>query len=276
MSTNVATADDIRGFTNSSRIDRMKVLFIGGTGIISSACTALAIERGIDLYLLNRGKREAVKGARTLHADIRDADRTQAVLRDQNFDVVVDWIAFTNEHVEADIRLFSGRAGQYIFISSASVYQKPVSHYLITESTPLANPFWDYARNKIECEERLMREYREKGFPITIIRPSLTYGQTMIPHACGSWHHPWTTADRMLKGKPILVHGDGTSLWVTTHNSDFAKGFVGLLGNSQTIGHAFHITTDEVLTWDQIYQTVGAALGVEPKLVHVASETIAK
>jgi nucleoside-diphosphate-sugar epimerase len=256
----------------------MKVLFIGGTGIISTACTALAIERGIELYLLNRGQRhvDLPKGARVIQADIRDIAAAKNALRGQTFDAVVNWVAYTKPHVEADIELFAGKTGQYIFISSASAYQKPVSHYLITESTPLANPFWEYSRNKIECEEHLLHAYREKNFPATIVRPSLTFGSTMIPHAVGSWQQPWTFADRILRGKPIIVHGDGLSLWVTTHNTDFAKGFVGLLGNSQTIGHAFHITSDEVLTWDQMYRTVGAALGVEPKLVHIASETIVK
>jgi nucleoside-diphosphate-sugar epimerase len=256
----------------------MKVLFIGGTGIISTACTALAIERGIELYHLNRGQKQAdiPRSVKNIRADVRDLAATKSALREHKFDAVVDWIAFTKQHVEASIELFAGKTGQYIFISSASAYQKPPSHYLITESTPLANPYWEYSRNKIECEERLMREYREKSFPMTIVRPSHTFGETIIPHGVGSWQNSWTIADRMLKKKPIIVHGDGSSLWVMTHNSDFAKAFNGLLGNPQTIGHAFHITTDEVHTWDQIHQTIGAALGVEPKLVHIASETIVK
>jgi nucleoside-diphosphate-sugar epimerase len=189
----------------------MKVLFIGGTGIISTACTALAIERGYDLFLLNRGQKKAdiPASVKSIHADIRNLDQTRAALRGQTFDVVVNWIAFTQEHVETDIDLFSKKTGQYVFISSASAYQKPVSHYLITESTPLANPFWEYSRNKIACEDRLMREYRENNFPAMIVRPSHTYGETIIPHGVGSWLHPWTIADRMLKNQPILVHGDG-------------------------------------------------------------------
>jgi nucleoside-diphosphate-sugar epimerase len=256
----------------------MKVLFIGGTGLISTACTALALRRGIDLYLLNRGQRESAvpAGAKLIRADIRQPEQVASALAGQSFDVVVNWIAFTTEHVETDIRLFSGKTGQYIFISSASAYQRPVGHYLIAESTPLANPYWLYSRNKIACEERLMLEYREKGFPITIVRPSLTYGPGMIPLAIQSWSRPWTVVDRMLKGQPVIVPGDGTSLWVTTHNSDFAKAFVGLLGHVQATGHAFHITTDEVLTWNQHYQIVAQAVGVEPRLVHVPSHVIAR
>jgi nucleoside-diphosphate-sugar epimerase len=256
----------------------MKVLFIGGTGLISTACTHLAIERGVDLYLLNRGQRQAdiPPQARVINADIRHPDQAAAALRGQTFDCVVNFICFTPQQVEADIHLFAGKIGHYIFISSASAYQKPVTNYLITESTPLANPHWEYSRQKIAAEERVIREYRDKNFPGTIVRPSLTYGPTMIPQAMGSWAHPWTNVDRILRGKPILVHGDGTSLWVTTHNTDFAKGLHGLLANHQTIGHVFHITSDEVLNWNQIYQTVGRAVGVEPKLAHVASEFIIK
>ena len=196
-------------------------------------------------------------------------------LRGRSFDVVADWIAYTPEQAAVDIELFSGRVEQYIFISSASVYQKPATHFLITESTPLANPYWQYSRDKIACEELLMREYREKGFPVTIVRPSLTYGVTQIPAAVGSWNHPWTIIDRMRKGKAIIVPGDGTSLWTMTHNSDLAKGFVGLMGNVHAIGHPFHITSDEVLTWDQIYGLIGAAAGARPKIVHIASDFIA-
>ena len=174
--------------------------------------------------------------------------------------------------IERDLEFFRGRTRQYIFISSASAYQKPSTDYLITESTPLANPHWDYSRNKIACEERLLKAYREEGFPGTIVRPSLTYGENLIPLVINSWERSYTVVDRMLKGQKVIVPGDGTSLWVITHNSDFAKGFIGLLGNEQSIGHAFHITTDEVLTWDQLYRTVGAAAGVEPRLVHIPSD----
>jgi nucleoside-diphosphate-sugar epimerase len=256
------------------QISSMKVLFIGGTGIISTACTALAVERGVELTLLTRGKRELPRGVRALAEDI-NSPSLPAKLANDKFDAVVDWIAFTQEDIERDIDLFRGRTRQFIFISSASAYQKPATHYLITESTPLANPHWDYSRNKIACEDRLMKAYREEGFPITIVRPSLTYGETLIPLVMNSWAEmSYTMVDRMLRGQKVIVPGDGTSLWVITHNTDFAKGFVGLLGNEQAIGHAFHITSDEVLTWDQLYRTVANAVGVEPKIVHIPSDFI--
>ena len=254
----------------------MKVLFIGGTGIISTACTALAVERGIELTLLTRGKHEAniPRAVRILSGDINNADLASK-LSQEKFDAVVDWIAFAPADIERDIKLFRGRTRQFIFISSASVYQKPASHYLITESTPLANRFWDYSRNKIACEERLMQAYRDESFPVTIIRPSLTYGETLVPLIMNSWAEmSYTAVDRMLRGQEMIVPGDGTSLWVLTHNTDFAKGLVGLLGNEQAIGHSFHITSDEVLTWNQIFEIVAAAAGVEAKLVHIPSEFI--
>lgn len=252
----------------------MKVLFIGGTGIISTACTQLAAERGVELTLLRRGQREASVPAQvsTLAADISDEAAVAEALGSRKFDAVVDWIAFTPEQVERDIRLFRDRTSQYIFISSASAYQKPPSHYLITESTPLANPYWQYSRDKIACEERLLREYRESGFPVTIVRPSLTYGDTQIVLAVNSWQKSYTAIDRMRRGRKVIVPGDGSSLWVVTHNSDFAQGLVGLLGHRQAIGHAFHITSDEVLTWDQIYTITARAAGVEPQIVHIASD----
>jgi nucleoside-diphosphate-sugar epimerase len=257
----------------------VKVLFIGGTGLISSACSQLAVDRGIDLYILNRGrshKYEAPAGATLLSGDVHgDRAAVQALLGDQRFDAVVDWIAFTPADIEADIAFFAGKTRQFVFISSASVYQKPPNHYLVTEDTPLANPHWAYSQNKIACEERLMVEYRQRGFPITIIRPSLTYGPSQIPMIMGSWQHPWTLVERMKQGKSVIVPGDGTSLWPLTWNGDFAKGLVGLLGREQTIGHAFHITSDEVLTWNQIYVELGHALGVEPKIVHIPSDLIA-
>ncbi len=255
----------------------MRVLFIGGTGVISKACTALAAERGIDLTLATRGRRmvELPAGVKTIAVDVDDAAAAASAFRDAHFDVVVDWIAFTAEQVERDLELFRGRTGQYIFISSASAYQKPSTQYLITESTPLGNPFWDYSRNKIACEERLMRAWREEGFPVTIVRPSLTYGETQIPLAINSWEKSYTAIDRMRRGKKVIVPGDGSSLWVITHNTDFAKGLVGLLGHEQAIGHAFHITTDEVMTWDQFYRIAGAAAGVEAQLVHIPSDFIA-
>jgi nucleoside-diphosphate-sugar epimerase len=252
----------------------MKVLFIGGTGVISTASTNLAAERGIDLYLLNRGrsKVEVPKGVTVIHGDIQQPDEVAKALEGHTWDAVVNWINFTPDQIERDIRLFAGKCKQYIFISSASAYQKPVSHYLINESCPLVNPYWEYSRNKAACEERLLAENRETGFPFTIVRPSLTYGDTLIPLAINSWNKSWTVVDRMLQGKKIVVHGDGKSLWTTTHNTDFAKGLVGLLGHAQAIGHAFHITSDEVLTWDQHYQIVAANVGVEADIVHIPTE----
>ena len=253
----------------------MKVLFIGGTGFISSAVSRLALARGIDLYHLNRGQREAdVPGVQSIVADIHQPEQVRQALGDQQFDVVVDWIAFTEADIERDLALFSGRIKQFIFISSASAYQKPPSHPIITESTPLHNPYWLYSRNKIACELRLMQALRDDGFPATIVRPSLTY-DTNFPIAIGGWNS-YTLIDRLKTGRPIIVHGDGSSLWVVTHSEDFARGFVGLLGNGQAIGHAFHITSDEVLTWNQIYEIIADAAGVKPKLVHIASEFIAQ
>lgn len=251
----------------------MKVLFVGGTGTISTACTALAAARGIDLYLLNRGQRkvEVPAGVKVLTGDINDKTAVQALLKEHTFDAVVNWIVFTQEQLERDIELFSGKTGQYIFISSASAYQKPIAHHRITEATPLANPFWQYSRNKIACEERLMLEYRERGFPMTIVRPSHTYGPASLPTAVGGGA---TVVSRMRAGKKVIVHGDGESLWVMTHNTDFAKAFVGLLAHPKSIGHAFQITSDEVVTWNQIYQMVGRACGAEPQMVHIPSDLI--
>ncbi len=256
----------------------MRVLFIGGTGIISTACTRLAAELRLDLTLLTRARRAAnlPAGVRTLTVDMADTAAAARTLGGAApFDAVVDWIAYTPADIERDLGLFRGRTRQYIFISSASAYQKPASHYLITESTPLANPYWDYSRNKIACEERLMKAYRDEGFPITIVRPSLTYGETQIALAINSWTNSYTVVDRMRRGKKVIVPGDGSSLWVITHNSDFAKGLVGLLGNEQAIGHAFHITSDEVMSWDQFYRIVGEAAGAEPQLLHIPSDFVA-
>jgi nucleoside-diphosphate-sugar epimerase len=254
----------------------MKVLFIGGTGNISKVCAELAIARGHDVTLLNRGKNSGVPGARHIAADMADSAATAAALGSQRWDVVAGFIIFTPEQLEQRLNLFRGRVGQFIFISSASAYQKPVTHYLVTESTPLANPFWDYSRNKIACEERLLRALREENFPSVIVRPSWTYGETVIPLALTSHgKYYFTGVDRMRKGKPMIVPGDGSSLWAMTHNTDFARGFVGLFGNPASIGHAFHITSDEVLSWDQIYQVVADAAGVRNmKLVHIASDFI--
>ncbi|SRR6266404_213870 len=253
----------------------MKVLFIGGTGTISTAVSRQVIENGAELYLLNRGLQEAdLSGSKGLRADIRNPEEVRAALDGLKFDVVVNWIAFTEDEIERDLALFRGRTGQYIFISSASVYQKPPSHYVITESTPLYNPYWDYSRNKIACEERLNRAYREEGFPATIVRPSFTYDRN-FPVALGGFGG-YTVANRMKRGLPIIVHGDGTSLWVMTHSEDFARGFAGLVGNKQAVGHAFHITSDEVLSWNQVYRTIADALGTEANIVHIPSDFIVK
>jgi nucleoside-diphosphate-sugar epimerase len=256
----------------------MKILFIGGTGIISSAVSQMAVDRGIDLYLLNRGqsKEFVPSDAKVIRSDIRDRISSTKLLKLHDFDVVVNWIAYIPQHVEADIEFFRGRVKQYIFISSASAYQKPPNDWLITESTPLANPYWQYSRDKIACEERLMSEYREKNFPITIVRPTFTYGVRMIPAAINSFNKPWTLIDRIRKGKKIIIHGDGSSLWTMTHNTDFAKGFLGLLGNVQSIGHAFHITSDEALSWNQIYEAIASAAGTKMKPVYIPSDAICK
>jgi nucleoside-diphosphate-sugar epimerase len=253
----------------------MKILFVGGTGIISTACAELAVERGLGVTLLNRSRRGSVPGAATITADIADPDAAARAVTGKTWDSVVDFISFTPADIEARIALFRGKTRQFIFISSASAYQKPLTDQLVTESTPLANPLWDYSRNKIACEERLIRAYREEGFPVTIIRPSLTYGDVCIPLAVNSWLKSYTAVDRMRRGLPVIVPGDGLSLWTITHNSDFAKGLVGLLGHTGSIGHAFHITSDEAPTWDQIYRMTAEAAGVDaPKLVHIASDFI--
>jgi nucleoside-diphosphate-sugar epimerase len=253
----------------------MRVLFIGGTGFISTAVSRLAVKEGLDLYLLNRGLRgAAAHGAHGLTADINRPEEVRAALRGLRFDVVVNWIAYTPEDIERDLSLFKGRVGQYVFISSAAAYQKPPAHYVITEETPLVNPFWDYARGKIACEERLSRAHAGEGFPATIVRPSHTY-ETNFPVAVGGGG-TYTLADRMRKGLPIIVHGDGTSLWTLTHSEDFARGFLGLLGNPEAVGQAFHITSDEVQTWGQIYRTIAEALGVEANVLHVPSDFITR
>ena len=250
----------------------MKVLFIGGTGNISTSVSKLCVERGIDLYLLNRGTRKVeIEGAKTISGDISNPGIAN-ILKDHNWDSVVNWIAFTKEDVERDINLFRNKTKQYIFISSASVYQKPPSHPVITESTPLYNPIWEYSQNKIACEEKLNKAYRDENFPITIVRPSLTY-DTVIPFPIGGWTE-YTIIDRIKKGKKVIVHGDGTSLWTITHAEDFAKGFVGLIGHQQAIGHAFHITSDEILTWNQICEAVADAVGVKANIVHISSDFI--
>ncbi|WP_324026421.1 SDR family oxidoreductase [Maribacter sp. BPC-D8] len=252
----------------------MKVLFIGGTGNISTPSSRLAVAKGMDLYVLNRGKAKVeIEGAHSIIGDINKPEELTE-LKKHEWDVVVNWIAFTPDDIERDIDLFRGKTKQYIFISSASCYQTPLSYPVITESTPLCNNLWDYSQGKIECEDRLQKAYREEGFPITIVRPSLTY-DTVIPIAIGGFNK-YNTAKRILDGKEIIIHGDGTSLWTVTHSDDFAKGFVGLLGLQTAIGHAFHITSDEVLTWNMIYKILADALGKEAKVVHIASDFICK
>ena len=257
------------------RVGPVNVLFVGGTGIISRACAELALTRGMNVTLLNRGERTPVAGARSLRGDVQEA-ALASMLQEQRWDAVVDFIAFKAEDIAHRLALFGGHTDQYIFISSASAYQKPASHYLITESTPLKNPYWDYARDKIACEDALLHAHREAGFPVTIVRPSYTYDRTLVPLALNSWGKTFTVVDRMRRGQPVIVPGDGLTLWTMTHSADFARGLVGLLGHRGALGHAFHITSDEVLSWNQIYEAVALAAGVErPKLVHLASELIA-
>jgi nucleoside-diphosphate-sugar epimerase len=251
-----------------------RVLIIGGNGIISGSVTRLAVARGMDVTLLNRGTsttRPPIPGVSSLVGDAQDAASLRAAVGDRSFDVVVNFRAFTPAQVQADVELFAGRTGQYVFISSASAYQKPVAHLPIVESTPLRNPFWEYSRNKIACEDLLTAAYRDVGFPMTIVRPSHTYDGSLIPIDGG-----WTVLDRMRRGVPIVLHGDGTSLWTLTNARDFAGAFVGLLGNPLALGSAVQITSDESLSWNAIAGMLGAAMGVEPAIVHIASDTLAK
>ncbi|GAB6927855.1 SDR family oxidoreductase [Paenibacillus sp. JCM 10914] len=252
----------------------MKALFIGGTGTISSAITKQLLEDGCELYLLNRGNRNETlpEGVHTLQADIHDEARVAALISDLQFDVVADFIAFEPAHLERDYRLFAGKTKQFIFISSASAYQTPLSDYRITEGTPLSNPYWGYSRNKIACEDYLMKQYREAAFPVTIIRPSHTYDERSIPLGVHGSNGSWQVVKRIMDGKPVIIHGDGSSLWTLTHNTDFAKGFIGLMGNIHAIGESVHITSDESLTWNQIYAIIADALGVPLTAVHVSSE----
>lgn len=265
------------GIASSFSDNVMKILFIGGTGIISVASVELAAKRGYEVSVLNRGNKGVPEGCSQIVGDANDLDQMKSVLADTSWDAVVDFVSFTVENIENRIAAFTGKTRQYFFISSASAYQRPSRNYLVTESTPLENPFWDYSRDKIACEDRLMAELRENAFPVTIIRPSLTFGDTQIPLAMNSWQLPFTAIQRMRDGKPLIIPGDGSSLWTITHNTDFAKGLVGLLGNETAIGHAFHITSDEVLTWDQIYESTAAAAGVaNPKFIHIASDFISE
>lgn len=252
----------------------MKALLIGGTGTISLAISKLLIAQGWELYLLNRASRPKEFGndkVKFITCDINNEEKAKELLEGIDFDVVADFIAFTPDQLERDYRLFYGRTKQFIFISSASVYQKPLSDYRVTEGTPLSNPYWEYSRNKIACEDYMMKMYRESQFPVTIIRPSHTYDQRSIPLGVHGSKGSWQVAKRMLEGKPVIIHGDGTSLWTMTHNSDFAKGFVGLMGNIHAIGEAVQITSDETLTWNQIYNSIADALGVKLNAFYVSS-----
>ena len=247
---------------------------IGGTGTISSAITRQLAAGGHDLWLLNRGNRknEVPESVKQVIVDVSDEAEVLRLLGDEQFDAVCEFIGFLPSQVERDIRLFSGRTRQYVYISSASAYNKPAASHVITEGTTLANPHWEYSRNKIACEELLMKEYREKGFPVTIVRPSHTYCERGVPVSVHGLKGSWQVLKRMMEGKSVIIQGDGSSLWTLTWNEDFARGFIGLLGNPKAIGEAFQIMSDEQLTWDQIYQCVGNALGVKPHIYHVASD----
>ena len=258
--------------------NKKNILFIGGTGTISIAITKELMARDdVELFLINRGNRndEINEKVHFILGDINKEEDINEKIHGMQFDVVVDFIAFHKEQLERDYRLFRGRTKQFVFISSASAYQKPLNHYMITESTPLCNPYWEYSRNKIQCEEYLMELYREERFPITIVRPSHTYGDKSVPVAVHGTKGSWQVLKRMKEGKPVIIHGDGTSLWTLTHNTDFAKAFIGLLGNKKAIGEAIHITSDETLTWNQIYQLIADALGVECHPIHISSKYLA-
>lgn len=257
----------------------MKALFIGGTGTISMAITrSLAEDPDWELYLLNRGTRtcELPPNVHVIKADINNEEETAEKLEGMTFDTVCDFIGFVPSQLQRDYRLFNGKTKQFMYISSASAYQKPLADYRITESTPLANPHWQYSRDKIACEEFLMKMYRENGFPVTIIRPSHTYDERSVPLGVHGNNGSWQVVKRMLEGKPVIIHGDGTSLWTMTHNSDFAKGFIGLMGNIHAIGESYHITSDESLTWNQIYKAIADALGVQLKPYYVPSDLLHK
>jgi|SRR4051794_29683350 nucleoside-diphosphate-sugar epimerase len=252
----------------------LDLLFVGGSGVISAASVRLAVERGHRVTVLNRGRtgiRPLPADVEVLVADVRDQDAVDGVLGNREFDAVAQFLAFTTDHVAPDVERFAGRTGQYVFISSASAYQKPPGSVPVTESTPLKNPFWQYSRDKIACEDLLVGAYRDADFPAVVVRPSHTYDDTMLP-TLGAW----TDVARMRAGKPVVVHGDGTTQWTLTHSDDFAVGFVGLLGRPETLGNAYTITGESAPTWDQVYTWLGRAAGAEPELVHVASETIAK
>jgi nucleoside-diphosphate-sugar epimerase len=256
-------------------IASLRVLFIGGTGNISTAATRLLAESGVDIAVLTRGHSDVPlpEGVRGIRADIRDGHTVSAALRGEEFDVVVDWLAYVPAHVEADIDLFAGRISHYVFISTAMVYRKPSPFFPLVEEAPLGNDHSQYARDKIACEERLHRAHQENDFPATIVRPSYTYGESWIPAALDG--QDYTIVDRMLRGKQVIVPGDGESLWTMTHNTDFARALVPILGSAAAVGEAFHITSDEVLTWNQITEAIADAAGLEPDIVHIASDFVA-
>jgi nucleoside-diphosphate-sugar epimerase len=253
----------------------MRILFIGGSGIISSACTQLAINKGIEVYHLNRGQsyqlRPAPEKVKHLISDVRNPEETKKILKKLSFDIVVDWISYTPDQIEYNLNILAGKAKQYIFISSASAYQTPPNELPVTEKTPLDNPFWKYSRDKIACEEYLTQNAVRHNVIYTIVRPSHTYDETTVPIVGG-----YTAVSRMLSGKPVVIHGDGTSVWTLTYHRDFAKGLIGLLDNSRAMDEIFHITSDELLTWNQIYHLVAEAFGTKVNAVHVPSEHIAK
>lgn len=255
----------------------MKVLFIGGTGTISTAISRQLAERGDELYLLNRGSRNSdmPSNIHFIQCDINDEAAAAELLKDMTFDVVCDFIGFVTAQLERDYRLFKGKTKQFMYISSASAYHKPVRDYRITEGTALVNPYWEYSRNKIACEDYLMKLYREEGFPVTIIRPSHTYDVKSVPLGVHGSKGSFQVIKRIQEGKPIIIHGDGTTLWTITFNEDFAKAFIGLMGNPHAIGEAFQITNDESLTWNQIHQIIADYFGTELKAYHVASEFLA-
>ena len=260
----------------------MKVCFIGGTGTISTAITKKLLKEGHELYLINRGCRNGLLGEyanydnlHSLVCDVSDESALAKTVEGMHFDSVCDFIGFVPEQLERDYRVFNGKTDQFMYISSASAYAKPVQDPFITEGTTLSNPYWEYSRNKIACEEFLLKKYREEGFPITIIRPSHTYNETSVPMGVHGDKGSYQVLKRMLEGKPVIIHGDGTSLWHMTFNEDFAKGFTGLIGNPHAIGEAFQITNDEVLTWNQIYKTIAKKLGVPFKPYYVASDYLA-
>ena len=256
----------------------MRFLFIGGTGLISSEVTKLALARGHEVFLLNRssGADYAALGAEHIRADIREPQQVKAAIAGMHFDAVADFICFTEEQAAVSFELFNGKTDQFVFISSASAYQKPARGFTITESTPLINPFWKYSRDKIACEDYFIKRYREDGFPITIVRPSHTYGFDKLPVPLSDASGNWTYLEMIRRGEPTIVPGDGTSLWTITHNTDFAVGFCGLLGRAAAIGHPFHITSDEYLRWDTIIEIIGKTLGVTPNIAHISSDRIIK